>query len=163
MTEHLTNDEKKEVDDVLNEIGAYRTPYHGNAFEGREVRAILNNLEKFPSCISRNSYFNALKYFGSFLEKCGGIRRESDWKQSVIDFLIAFEQTGLPTFLKVHMVTHVSQYFSILDSICPFLNPGLAWMGEQALEASHQHFKKTWERFKKTPKSKNSLLLVVKD
>ena len=163
MTEFLSDEEKEDVENILTAIGAVRSSYHGHAFEGRGVHAILDNLQMFPQCVKRTSSFNALKYYDVFLQKCGGITRGLEWQQSVEDFLIAFKQTGLRPFLKVHVITHVPQYFTILDSFCKYENPGLAWLSEQAIESCHRQFKDTWNRFKSTPKSKNALLLAVKD
>lgn len=163
MTESLTQDEEQEVEAVLKQIGVERQPYHGNAFDGRSSHAILNNLEKFPVCVSRTSAYNALKYYSRFLSLCGGVHRREGWLESITDFQIAFQETGLKPFLKVHMISHVQEYFAILDSFCTFEHPGLAWTGEQAIESSHHHFKEVWERFKTCPKTKNSLLLAVTD
>ena len=79
------------------------------------------------------------------------------------DFLIAFQQTGMKPFLKIHIVSNVPECLSILDSICPFKNPGLAWTGEQAMESSHHHYNEVWQRLKRSPKSENALLLAVID
>ena len=162
MTASLSEGESEAIESLLKEIGALRSPYHGHAFEGRGAHAILNNLEKFPVCVSRTSAFNTLKCYAKFLDACGGIIRKDGWPEAVNDLLISFRQTGLRPFLKIHMITHVEEYFGILDSFCPFPSPGLAWTGEQAMESSHHHhFKEVWQRYKKTPKSRNALRLAV--
>ena len=147
----------------MKQIDAVRSPYHGNAFEGRGAHAILDNLDKFPVCVTRTSAYNALKSYSRFLLLCGGIRRQEGWLDAAVDFQIAFQQSGLKPFLKVHMISHVQEYLAIIDSFCTFENPGLAWTCEQAIESSHHHFKEVWERFKSSPKSKNPLLLAVID
>ncbi len=82
------------------------------------------------------------------------------------DFKMNFVQSGLNIFVKAHMVTHIEDYLhNILDVMSgdEFLNPGLAWTSEQAIESSHHHFKETWSRYKKCPKNKNALKLAVID
>lgn len=157
VMDFLTDEEKQVVEDILKGIGAVRSSYHGHAFEGRGIQAILNNLEKFPPCISRTSANEILRNISPKMW------RKSKGPQSVKEFLNAFKQIGLRLFLKVHVTSHVPEYFSIVDSFCKFEAPALACLRGKALESLHHHFRETWRRNKSTTKAKNALVLTVWD
>lgn len=156
----LCDEEKDVLTRSLKRIGIIRSPYHGGALEGRQCRKLLKNIDSLP--IPDSPPKQVLLKFNELLTSVGGLYRSDDWQKNLDDLYLAFNESNVNPFEKMHLLTHICDILYILDSINTCENkPGLSWTSEQAIESSHQHFKKTWERYIKMPKNTNLMEAVV--
>ena len=125
----------------------------------------MNNLQQLP--LPASVYTIALAKFKDVVDQCGGLYRGEHWQQALEEFFDAYALIGKPITPKVHLLIHVPLYFETVDELSKVTisedKLGLAWMGEQAIEASHHVFRIIMERFNCVTNKSCALLEGVVD
>ena len=135
----------------LESINLRRVSYHGqHKLEGNHCSKLLKNSEKLSEFLKAeveeekkpllDMFMNTLNSFNQVVKACFGKDLEVDYVSKISDFSSQYRSLGISTTVKVHILeAHVETFLRSKGNI-----HGLGHWTEQALEAVHADFKKTW-------------------
>lgn len=107
---------------------------------GNACKKVLLKLDKLRQDVPRrlSKYVTALEEFEKVRNSCFSQTLEPDFHLKIVKFSKAYDELGVPRTNKVHiLVDHVPEF-------CIAMQMGLGFFSEQAFEAVHCNFKKTW-------------------
>ena len=127
---------------------------------GNACKKVLLKLDSLRRHVPRrlSKFVSALEEFETVRNSCFGQELHPDYKLNIIRFSKAYDQLGVPRTNKVHiLVDHVPDF-------CDSKGKGLGFYSEQASEAVHCDYKKTWKNHKvheTNPKFPSNLLAAT--
>ena len=111
---------------------------------GNACNKLLKKLSKLKYDVPRRlrKYVEALVAFEKVKKSCFELILLPSYKSDIEEFRRAYDALGVPMTNKVHiLVEHVIPF-------CEKHEKGLGFFSEQAFEAVHADFKKTWKNYK---------------
>ncbi len=118
--------------------------YRGGVLEGNQCREVLRKAQLLTKDMPTDlkKYGQALQDFNLVVEGCFGKSLTPDFYDRINRFGQSFKQLDIQMTPKIHAILHHVPQF------CERHGQGLGNFSEQASEAVHSDFKKTWDRFK---------------
>ena len=119
--------------------------YHGGSFDGNSCRKLLKNVDKLRSIcpIQILKFVKALYDFEKVVTSCFGADLHfPSFMGYLDDFKKSYTDLQIPVTPKVHCV-----FFHVKEFCLKHQKP-LGRYSEQSLEAVHNDFKSTWEKYK---------------
>ena len=112
---------------------------------GNACRDLLNHLDELEILLPQDLivFVTALRAFKKVKDNCFGqtIQNKAILQEQIMDFRVAYLDLGIEISTKVHiLVDHVYDF-------CIQKDKGLGYFSEQASEAVHSDFSKTWTHY----------------
>lgn len=143
---YMTPEQFTEHQAAMKRFGIRRGDYHGGSFEGSHAAKVLRHYRQLKLCPTEEfrAHFDALAAFAVVDKSCLGLFRRDGFEDDIKRFHNAYRRCGSSTTTKVHLVV------KHLGFLARYQNPkwGLGHFSEQALESSHNKFKKVWKNWK---------------
>ena len=143
-----------------DENGIKKSTYRGNALEGPQTLILLEKkLDLLQQSLPRrfaggSDFVAALKSFYALYLSCFQMTLATNWQNNLRDFRLKIEKLKWKTgSTKLHIILdHLDQFIQTKGPLGPF--------NEQASEAVHHDWKKTWDDYKKYNHEDNLLYAV---
>ena len=136
----------------MNQSGVSRDPYHGGTLNGNSCKKLLEHIDILQAIcqITVQPYVVTFRAFRKVVRSCFSIHLDDDFEETINEFKENFIELGISVTPKVHAV------FFHVPIFCKRHHTGLGIFSEQASEAVHSKFEKTWTKYK-VSKVDNSL------
>lgn len=136
---------KTEADNWAERCHVEQEMTHGSpSFKGNSCRVLLNNTDLLRSICSLGclKYVDAFEKFNEVVKSCFTMDLDPKFAKCIDKFKEAYLALNISVTPKVHAV------FFHVEKFCNEHQKGLGFYSEQAMEAVHYDFSKTWAKYK---------------
>ena len=142
--------------------GVTRDPYHGGTLNGNSCKRLLEHIDILAadSPLHVLPYVDAFRAFKKVVRACFSSDLDINFEKAISDFKKSYLDLGISVTPKVHTV------FYHVPTFCRRHQVGLGIFSEQASEAVHAKFQKTWVKYSVSPLNESygsRLLMAVND
>lgn len=134
--------------DWAQSCNVYQQRYHGGEFNGNSCRIILKKTDVLQRLAEENQCFGCIEYVEVFrclnqvVSSCFGKTLNPGYRTHINNFKSAYLNLNINVTPKVHAIFHH------VSEVCESRGYGLGVYSEQASEAVHADFHKTWTKYK---------------
>lgn len=146
----------------LHQSGVTRDPYHGGTLNGNSCKRLLGHIDILAADCPLHvlPFVDAFRAFKKVVRACFSSDLDDNFEEIIFDFKKSYLALGISVTPKVHAL------FFHVPTFCRRHQIGLGIFSEQASEAVHSKFQKTWAKYKVSQLSESfgtRLLMAVND
>ena len=142
------------VDEWVKHSNAPRNAYHGGVFEGNGCKSLVDNVDYLEMLVLKDpakrspivlSIIEVLRAFGKMRHSCYAKILQPDFEKRIDNYSAALDNAVSDHDVSIILKNHIAKFH--VKTWCQRKQVGLGARSEQAPEASHKKFLKTWQKF----------------